>query len=223
MTETNAETVDFVVLHPDGQLTRHTRESTPLNTAIRGHVVRPHPDASLGTQGMGRLRAWYDDEFAGSEPGIFGGGLPPLPPNPLADRVLRGIGYKQPPGFWRGTVALSMEERPYGGGTDPLTAEALATLEDLATPADSDPLAVLRRHVPELLTALRYKHTVLIDDREVHEYEHLRTHRLISLEASGQAWWIATREDGLTLARPWDLDEAKAFVQEFDDPSDQRA
>ena len=70
---------------------------------------------------MGRLRAWYDDEF----------GSKPFPPNALADRVLRGIGYMQPFGFWRGCVALSMEEGP-GGDTAHMTTEVLAAIEDLA-------------------------------------------------------------------------------------------
>lgn len=111
-----AETIDFVVLHPSGQLTRHTRDCGPLRAALAREIP------NLGTQGMGRLRAWYDDDFGTS---------PAAAPNALADVVLRGIGYMQPPGFWRGRVALSMEEDAHGD-IGPLTAAALATIEDLA-------------------------------------------------------------------------------------------
>jgi hypothetical protein len=116
---------DFVVLHPDGRLTRHARDSEGLYATVSREIP------NLGTQGMGRLRAWYDDNFAGAEPWFGGPARPPLEPNPLADRVLRGIGYMQPEGFWRGPVALSMEEGP-DGDTAHMTADALDTIEDLA-------------------------------------------------------------------------------------------
>src|SRR2546423_11510909 len=106
---------DFVVLHPDGRLTRHTRDSEGLYATVS------HEIPNLGSQGMGRLRAWFDDDF----------GSKPLPANPLADRLLRGIGYMQPEGFWHGPVALSMEEGD-DGDTAHMTADALDTIEDLA-------------------------------------------------------------------------------------------
>ncbi|WP_067904469.1 hypothetical protein [Nocardia vaccinii] len=110
---------DFVILHPDGHLTHHTRESEDLYATLRREIP------NMGSQGMGRLRAWYDDEF----------GTKPYPANPLADRILRGIGYMQPEGFWRGPVALSMEEGP-DGDTAHMTPEALDAIEDLATPPE---------------------------------------------------------------------------------------
>lgn len=110
------ETTDFVVLHPGGHLSRHTRDSGSLRAALAREIP------NLGTQGMGRLRAWFDDDFGTDATAA---------PNALADTVLRGIGYMQPPGFWRGPVALSAEE-DHHGDIGPLPAAALAVIEDLA-------------------------------------------------------------------------------------------
>jgi hypothetical protein len=119
-------TVDFLVMHTDGRITRHARGDMTMGDAVRGFVVRPAPGAGLGTQGMGRLRAFYDDDFAGTSPA-----LPQLAPNPLADTALRGIGYMQPHGFWRGDVALCMESDAHGE-YNPMPAAVVATLEELA-------------------------------------------------------------------------------------------
>lgn len=105
---------EFAVLLPDGRLEYRQRRGEGESAA---RALRPYI-ADVATQGMGRLRAWFCDEFA------------TLPPNPLADRVLSAIGYHHPTG-WRGAVALSMEEDG-NGEHPPLTAEVRATLDELA-------------------------------------------------------------------------------------------
>ena len=121
-TEQSAERIDFVVLHPAGGPTPEPiafgvrRSGESLFGAVSGWVP------NLSSQGMGRLRAWFSDDF-----GTDGYSRP----NPQADRVLRGIGYMQEHGFWRGTVALSMEESP-DGATAPMPAEVVATIVELA-------------------------------------------------------------------------------------------
>lgn len=104
---------DFAVLHPDGRLEygRRGEGESPYR------AVKPYID-DVASQGMGRLRAWFSDDFGA------------LPPNPLADRVLTSVGYHHPTG-WRGTVALSMEE-DQAGEYAPLSAEVRATLDELA-------------------------------------------------------------------------------------------
>lgn len=105
---------DFAVLHPDGRLEYGRRaEGESPNRALRAHIV-----ADVATQGMGRLRAWFSDDFA------------TLPPNPLADRVLSSIGYHHPTG-WYGTVAVSMEEDG-NGDPPPLPPAVRATFDELA-------------------------------------------------------------------------------------------
>jgi hypothetical protein len=108
------ESPDFAVLHQDGRLEYGRRRGEDESTT---RALRPYI-ADVTTQGMGRLRAWFSDEFAA------------LPPNPLADRVLSAVGYHHPTG-WRGTVALSMEEDG-NGNYPPLPAEVRATLDELA-------------------------------------------------------------------------------------------
>jgi hypothetical protein len=104
---------DFAVLHPDGRLEYGRRgEGESILSALRPHIDE------LGTQGMGRLRAFFSDRFASR------------PPNPLADTVLSSIGYHHPTG-WYGTVAVSME-KDATGDCPPLTAEIRATLDELA-------------------------------------------------------------------------------------------
>lgn len=106
---------DFALLHPDGQLTYgQRRDDESLREAIRAHI----PD--LGTQGMGRLRAWFSDMFT-----------PDMPANHLADALLGRLGYRHPSG-WAGLVALTMEENPATGEPDTLPAEVRATLDELA-------------------------------------------------------------------------------------------
>lgn len=89
--------------------------------AVTRYVPRP------ASQGMGRLRVWFTDDFATSTD-VLGR---PWRANPLADRVLRAIGYRQPAGFWRGVVALSMEEGAHGE-YPPMPADVLTIIEDLA-------------------------------------------------------------------------------------------
>lgn len=109
----SADGPDFAVLYPDGRLEYGRRgEGESPHRALRPYI------ADVATQGMGRLRAWFSDDFAA------------LTPNPLADRVLSSVGYHHPTG-WRGVVALSMEE-DREGGQPPLTAAVHATLDELA-------------------------------------------------------------------------------------------
>ncbi len=112
----------LVVLHPHGLEIDH--DATPsVRAAVAGHV-RNH-----SSQGMGRLRAWFSDDF-GRESIT---GRPLYVANPLADHVLRAIGYPQPVGYWRGVVALSMEEDPATGAVPPITADILSTIQELET------------------------------------------------------------------------------------------
>lgn len=107
------DVVEFALLHPTGTLEFvRAPASDALLPTIREHIP------GLGTQGMGRLRAWFTDDFA------------ELPANPLADSVISGMGYRHPTG-WRGTVALSMEEET-DGTTSSLTGNVRAAIEDLA-------------------------------------------------------------------------------------------
>lgn len=108
-----SDSPDFAVLYPDGRLEYgHRGEGESTNRALKAHIT------DVGTAPMGRLRAWFSDDFGA------------LPPNPLADRVLSSVGYHHPTG-WRGTVALSMEE-DHTGECPPLSAEVRATLDELA-------------------------------------------------------------------------------------------
>lgn len=107
------ESPDFAVLHPDGRLEYGRRgEGESITRALRPYIEE------LATQGMGRLRAFFSDRFAGR------------PANPLADKVMSSVGYHHPTG-WYGTVAVSMEEDATGD-CPPLIAEVRATLEELA-------------------------------------------------------------------------------------------
>lgn len=113
-----AASPDFAVLYPDGRLEYGRRaEDESATSALRPYI------ADIATQGMGRLRAYFCDQFTA------------LPPNPLADRVLSAIGYHHPTG-WYGTVALSMEEAT-NGDCPPLTPEVRATLDELAADGSS--------------------------------------------------------------------------------------
>lgn len=113
MTSNDSAAPHFVVMYPDGQLEYGYRgEDESTNRALKHYI------AELGTQGMGRLRAWFSDDFGA------------LPANRLADEVITGVGYRHPSG-WRGVVALSMEE-DHTGECPPLTADVRSTLDELA-------------------------------------------------------------------------------------------
>lgn len=107
------DTVEYALLHPEGQLEfAHAPNSDSLVRTMRDRLPE------LGTQGVGRLRAWFADDFGA------------LPPNPLADAVLAGVGYHHPTG-WHGPVGLSMEEDQEGivASLDP---NVRTLIEDLA-------------------------------------------------------------------------------------------
>ncbi|MFX0576228.1 hypothetical protein [Nocardia nepalensis] len=114
---------DFVVLQPGGAAIYGSRERDQgLRAAIGAHV----PD--LATQGMGRVRAWFADDFTSSD----------LHPNPLADQVLARLGYDHPSG-WYGPVAVTMEEdvtghiAPPGSEVRETVNEVLAAAQDTET------------------------------------------------------------------------------------------
>lgn len=111
---------DFVVINPDRTVLYDVRDQ---DSGLRGAIARHVPN--LSTQGMGRVRAWFADDFSD----------PALEANPLAYRVLTGLGYRHPTG-WYGPVALSMEETP-SGNVPPLTPEMRETLNDLFAGAPS--------------------------------------------------------------------------------------
>lgn len=105
---------DMLVITPDGAARYDTRQAgEDTYTAVRRHIPRP---AALGTMGLGRLRAFYVDDFATQEP------------SPLADRVISAVGYHHPSG-WCGPVILTMEEAD--GEVPPLTPDVIATLAEL--------------------------------------------------------------------------------------------
>ncbi|MEV5835381.1 hypothetical protein [Nocardia sp. NPDC052112] len=109
---------DFVVLQPDGAAIYGSRERDQgLQAAIRAHV----PD--LATQGMGRVRAWFADDFTSAA----------LHPNPLADQVPARLGYDHPSG-WYGPVAVTMEE-DVAGHIAPLASEVRETVNDVLAAA----------------------------------------------------------------------------------------
>jgi hypothetical protein len=103
----------YAVLHTDGHVTYGRIEDGEIAyEAIRCEI--PH----LGSQGMGRLRAWFTDDFTGQRG------------NPLADAVLSAVGYHHPTG-WAGPVAVSMEEGD-DGVVAPLLPEVRAMIDELA-------------------------------------------------------------------------------------------
>lgn len=110
---------DFVLLPVDGPAS-YGRLSPGESTyqAIRRQV----PD--LGTQGAGRLRLWFPDQFRDAS------GRYLFPPNPLADRVVSRLGYRLA-GGWYGPVAISMEEETATGEIPPLSPEVRATIDEL--------------------------------------------------------------------------------------------
>lgn len=114
--------VDFVVIYPAGAAERITydrrRPGESINNAIRRHI----PD--LGTQGMGRLRMWFNDTFTAD-----------LPPNPTADLVVGRLGYRRSNG-WFGPVALSMNEDNGTGDCPPLLPEVQQTIDELLAVTD---------------------------------------------------------------------------------------
>jgi hypothetical protein len=79
----------FAVLRPTGRVAYGHRE--------RGETTN--------TQGMGRLRTWFSDEF-----------IPDMPANRLADAVIGRLGYRHPAG-WVGPVAVAVEEAATGRGS----------------------------------------------------------------------------------------------------------
>ena len=107
------ELADLIVMEPGGvaYLLRCAKDESPNRAARRviGDVA--------GTQGMGRLRAYFADDFGAQ------------PTNPTADRVLQGIGYHHPFG-WHGPVLLSMEEDEEGR-IRPLAPEIIEAVADL--------------------------------------------------------------------------------------------
>lgn len=110
---TSINTPDFAMLHPDGRLEyAQCGASESIVTAMKTYIT------NMSTQGMGRLRAFFTDDFSA------------LPANPLADRVFSSVGYHHPTG-WRGTVAVTMEE-DHTGECPPLTAEVRASLDELS-------------------------------------------------------------------------------------------
>ncbi|WP_063011872.1 hypothetical protein [Nocardia nova] len=110
---------DFVVLHPGGEALYGSRDrDQSTRDAIRTHV----PD--LSTQGVGRVRAWFADNFS----------RPDLRPNPLADQVLARLGYKHPTG-WYGPVAVTMEE-DMAGHIPPLDPKVRETVDALLAPVE---------------------------------------------------------------------------------------
>lgn len=114
----------LVVLHAHGLEIDHDA-TNQVSTAVAGHI------RNASSQGMGRLRAWFSDDF-GRESIT---GRPLYVANPLADHVLSAIGYRQsePDGYWRGVVALSMEEDPATGAIPPIPTDILTTIQDLET------------------------------------------------------------------------------------------
>ncbi|WP_327116490.1 hypothetical protein OHB12_04740 [Nocardia sp. NBC_01730] len=111
---------DFVVLQPDGAVIYGSRDRDQgWRDAIRAHV----PD--LSTQGIGRVRAWFADDFASLD----------LRPNPLADQVLAHLGYRHPSG-WYGPVAVTMEEN-MAGDIPPLSSEVRETVNGVLATANS--------------------------------------------------------------------------------------
>lgn len=114
--ETSTE-VEFALLLPDGRLEfHHAAGNRGLTSTLRGHI------SGLGTQGLGRLRMWFSDDFG-----------PDRRANPLANAVIEGLGYRHPTG-WYGPVAVTMEEDS-AGAVPTLTSNARDALEDLAATA----------------------------------------------------------------------------------------
>jgi hypothetical protein len=125
MTEQSA---DFVVLYPArperemvtlcgtpmlGPVYDRRRDGERLRDAIARHI----PD--LATQGAGRLRLWFADDFS-----AWG-----LEQNMLANHVVAHLGYRHPSG-WFGPVAVTMEEG-YDGEVPPLTGDVRAAIDDI--------------------------------------------------------------------------------------------
>lgn len=111
---TTSDEPHATILHTNGHVEHvHRGPGESLQQTLRGRI------SDLGTQGMGRLRVWFTDDFSSA------------PANTLADRVIGALGYRHPTG-WRGTVALTMEEDSTGD-CPPLTREVLATLDELTT------------------------------------------------------------------------------------------
>ncbi|MQY21397.1 hypothetical protein [Nocardia macrotermitis] len=67
------------------------------------------------------MRVWCDDDFT----------LYDAPPHQLADRFMRGIGYRCEPGHWRGVRAISMEEGP-DEVVEPIPDGILVNIEQVA-------------------------------------------------------------------------------------------
>lgn len=121
---------DFVVLYPLppagppletlcgtpklGVVYDRARPGERLRDAIARHI----PD--LATQGAGRLRLWFADDFS-----AWG-----LEQNTLANHVVAQLGYRHPYG-WFGPVAVTMEENP-DGDTPPLTEAVRAAIDEAA-------------------------------------------------------------------------------------------
>ncbi|MGW5388181.1 hypothetical protein [Nocardia sp. NPDC003963] len=116
---------DLAVLLPDGDFRvaalADIRPLCPEGITDNGILRELIGCESMGTMGVRRLRAWFDDNFASGD----------APPNRLADVVLAGLGYRQDPGFWRGIVVLTMEEDS-AGATPPLPDDVVTVLQDLA-------------------------------------------------------------------------------------------
>jgi hypothetical protein len=107
-------TEGYAVLHTDGRV---TYGQIPDGESAYEAIRREIPD--LGSQGMGRLRAWFTDSFAGQRS------------NPLADTVLSAVGYHHPTG-WAGPVAVSMEEVGEDCVVPPLLPEVRAMIDELS-------------------------------------------------------------------------------------------
>lgn len=116
---------DLAVLLPDGDFRvaalADLRPRCPADTTDTGLLGALIGCRTPGTIGVHRLRAWYDDDSARHG----------APPNRLADIVLTGLGDRHGPGFWHGTVILTMETDP-AGRTPPLPDDVMTALRELA-------------------------------------------------------------------------------------------
>ncbi|MFC6009714.1 hypothetical protein [Nocardia lasii] len=113
--------VDFVVLHPDGRITEHACDGVPLATAIRAQLLEGDEFLILDMIVAGSVLVWFDDDFA------EGAGER----NPLAGSYVASVAYESPHGYWRGRVAVSMNEGP-GEATVPMPPGVIAEIERLA-------------------------------------------------------------------------------------------
>lgn len=89
-------TTEYALLRSDGRLEFSQAEDDALRQTLRSHI------SDLSSQGAGSVRMWFHDTFTQD-----------TPRNYLAEHVIGELGYHHPYG-WYGTVALTMEEDPFG-------------------------------------------------------------------------------------------------------------